>query len=97
QFKDVISTVLEKLAHKALLDEVPAGATYAMTGDYWYLFVSGTAVAEDRAVRSGEEFGWRPFTTAKFAVLHADSNCIVIKLQREDLGAFLTAFPSFPT
>jgi CRP-like cAMP-binding protein len=95
QFRHLISTVLEKLAHKAVLDAVPAGTTYAMTGDYWYLFVAGEAEAEDKRVSGGDEFGCRPFTTAKFAVLNARSECNVIKLPWDKVEMFLGAIPQF--
>ncbi len=95
QFRNVISTVLEKLAHKAKLAAVPAGTTYAMTDDYWYLFVAGDAEAEDSIVNVGDEFGCRPFTTAKFAVLHAQTECRVIQLPWEEVEAFLGSIPQF--
>lgn len=95
QFRNLISTVLEKLAHRAILDAVPAGTTYAMTGDFWYLFVAGSAQVEGKAVVSGDEFGCRPFTTARFDVLRADSDCKVIKLRGDDVESFLGSIPQF--
>ncbi len=95
QFRNLTSTVLEKLAHKAVFDEVQAGDTYPMTDDFWYLFVAGEAEAEDKAVRSGDEFGCRPFTTTKFAVLRAHGACKVIKLPWEEVETFLGSIPQF--
>ncbi len=95
QFSNLISTVLEKLAHKALLDTVAAGTSYPMTDDYWYLFVAGTAEAEDKSVCPGDEFGCRPFTKARFAVLRANTECRVIKLLWEDVERFLGSIPQF--
>jgi CRP-like cAMP-binding protein len=95
QFIGLISTVLEKLAHKAELDIVPAGGSYAMTDDYWYLFAAGTADDEDKAIVPGDEFGCRPFTRARFAVLRAHSECRVIKLRWEDVETFLGVIPQF--
>ena len=95
QFSSLISTVLEKLAHRAVLDTVAAGATYAMTDDCWYLFAAGTANDEDRAIHHGDEFGCRPFTRARFAVLRAHTECEVIKLHWEDVETFLGAIPQF--
>jgi CRP-like cAMP-binding protein len=95
QFRNLISTVLEKLAHRAILDAVPAGTTYAMTGDFWYLFVAGSAQVEGKAAVPGDEFGCRPFTTARFDVLRADSDCKVIKLHGDAVESFLGSIPQF--
>lgn len=95
QFKNVISTVLEKLAHESILDEIPAGSKYEMTDDFWYLFAAGDAVVEDKAVSSGDEFGCRPFTVTRFDVLHAHSDCKVIKLAWEHVEYFLQRIPQF--
>lgn len=95
QFAQLISTVLEKLAHCARHDVVAAGASYAMTDDCWYLLVSGTGDAEDKPVVAGDEFGCRPFTTTKFALLRATSECRVIRLPWADVERFLASVPQF--
>lgn len=95
QFAQLISTVLEKLAHCARLDIVAAGARYAMTDDCWYLLVSGTGDAEDKPVVAGDEFGCRPFTTTKFALLRAMSECRVIRLPWNDVERFIASVPQF--
>ena len=43
----------------------------------------GTGDADDKAVMPGDEFGCRPFTTTKFALLTATSECTVIRLPWE--------------
>lgn len=95
QFKQLISTVLEKLAHAALFDEVPAGSKYSMTEDFWYLFLDGDAVVEEKPVSPGDEFGCRPFTVTRFDVLSARSNCRVIRLSWEHVEHFLQRIPQF--
>jgi CRP-like cAMP-binding protein len=95
QFAQLISTVLEKLAHRAQLDVVATGATYAMTDDYWYLVVSGSGDADGQPLVPGDEFGCRPFTTAKFSLLHATRACKVVKLRWDDVETFLADIPQF--
>src|SRR5690606_36519989 len=95
QFAQLLSTVLEKLAHRAQLDSVAADTIYAMTGDYWYLFASGTGDADGQPVTPGDEFGVRPFTTAKFALLRATSACRVVRLRWDDVESFLASIPQF--
>lgn len=95
QFAQLISTVLEKLAHRAQLDSVAAGASYAMTGDSWYLIISGTGDADGHAIAPGDEFGLRPFSTAKFAILRATDVCKVAKLQWDHVEGFLGSIPQF--
>ena len=91
----MISTVLERLAHRARLDLVRAGSSYSMTGDDWYLFAAGTATAEDCEVLVGDEFGCRPFTTAKFGMLQARTDCRIIRLHSDDAVTFLRDIPQF--
>lgn len=93
QFSQLISTVLEKLAHRAQLDTVDAGATCAMTDDYWYLLVSGTGDADGLPAGPGDEFGCRPFTTVKFALLRAETPCKVVRLRWDDVEHFLADIP----
>ncbi len=95
QFKSLISTVLEKLAHEAVLVEVSAGDSYEMTEDCWYLFVEGKGLVEDREVNSGEEFGCRPFAQAKLAVLSAQTACTIVKLSWKQAEHFLENIPQF--
>ena len=73
---------------------VPGGAVAALDDirDRAYL---GEADAGDKAVKPGEEFGCRPFTRARFAVLRAQGECTVVRLLWEDVESFLGAIPQF--
>jgi hypothetical protein len=53
-----------------------------------YLFVEGqgtiqTTEITQRAANKGDEFGWRPFTENNLAVLVANTDCGLLKLEAE--------------
>jgi CRP-like cAMP-binding protein len=93
QFSALVSTVLEKLAHRAEAVELAASASQTLDADYWYLFASGSGTVDGKTVAIGEEFGCVPFTKDRVAVLRADSACRVVRIPAKTTTEFLTDIP----
>ncbi|MEY4640312.1 MAG: hypothetical protein RLZZ227_306 [Pseudomonadota bacterium] len=68
--------VLEKLTHDAVLDDITAGTTYAMTADFWNLFVDGEGITGERAVSVFARFAERLWLPAAKLIFFSDNSLL---------------------
>jgi CRP-like cAMP-binding protein len=88
QYQPLSSTVADKISRIAESLVVLKGETAQLDDSHLYLFVEGegtvlTAEITQEAVNKGDEFGWRPFTENNPAVLAANTDCGLLKLEAE--------------
>jgi len=95
QFSELISTVLERIAHYAELEYLAAGAERDLWGDAWYLLLDGEAEFNGRVVRCGDEFGCRPFSDVLTGKLSSASGCTLLALSKVQMRQFMSLVPQF--
>ena len=95
QFRELISTVLEKLAHVSTVLTLAAGDTLQPRDDGWYLQVDGSGRCGSRASLQQVELGFIPYTAACRDEFHAETDCRFILVPRERTEYFMSAVPQF--
>ena len=93
QFRELISTVLEKISGIAEEVVVRAGAGFEIDDDHWYIFYSGDGTCNDATLTIGDEFGARPFSSVKEGTVHAGSDCRLIRFDRNRFANLLSGTP----
>jgi CRP-like cAMP-binding protein len=93
QFRELISTVLEKVS--AIADEVliPAGQTFEVDDASWYLFYEGSAKIGDQALSKGDELGYRPFSSVIAGTVTAETDTRLVKFPKEEFSHLLFGTP----
>ncbi len=95
QFRELVSTVLEKLAHAGTTLDLTAGQDLVPTTDNWYLLVEGSGSCGGEQSLSSQELGFVPFAQACLDRFHADTDCRFICIARTKLEYFMQAVPQF--
>ncbi|MES2605748.1 MAG: cyclic nucleotide-binding domain-containing protein [Pseudomonadota bacterium] len=95
QFRELISTVLEKLAHAGTTLELPAGHRLQPKADTWYLQVEGTGSYGGHSGVTHAELGFVPFAAACADEFRATTDCQFVCIARERTEHFMTAVPQF--
>ncbi|HTQ99519.1 MAG TPA: hypothetical protein VMH83_05995, partial [Candidatus Acidoferrum sp.] len=95
QFRALVSTVLEKLAHVGEPLALAAGQTLEPRDDIWYLLVEGTGSCDGQTCESGFELGCVPFAQAMLDAFCAATDCRLVGIARHQLQQFMTAVPQF--
>lgn len=95
QFRELISTVLEKLAHAGTTLTLAAGQTLHPLADCWYLQVEGTGSCGGHAGIERAELGFVPFSATSTDEFRAETDCRFICIARERARHFMTAVPQF--
>jgi hypothetical protein len=83
QFSELISTVLEKISAIADDELIPAGQTFEVDDDAWYLVYEGSAKIDDKDLSKGDELGYRPFASVVSGTVTAESDTHLIKFPKE--------------
>ena len=93
QFNELISTVLEKVS--AIADDVfiPAGQTFEVDAAAWYLLYEGSAKIGDEELSTGDELGYRPFTSAIEGTVTAVTDTHLVKFPQEEFSHLLSGTP----
>jgi CRP-like cAMP-binding protein/ribonuclease BN (tRNA processing enzyme) len=94
-FSNLVSTILEKLAHGFATLQVPAGASIAIAADHWYVLCEGTGQMNGEEMRSGAEFGCRPLLAPLEGSFHASQDSLLLSLPRQQAEQFLAETPQF--
>lgn len=95
QFRELVSTVLERIAHYGEVDVVPAGTTQELRQDAWCLLLEGSARFHGEACAPGDEFGCRPFAEPLVGTFAADSDCLLLTLSKLQVRQFIARVPQF--
>jgi CRP-like cAMP-binding protein len=98
QYQQLSSTVTEKISRVAESLIVLKGETVQLDDSHLYLFVEGdgtirTAANTQQVANKGDEFGWRPFAENNPAVLVANTDCSLVKLEAEIYLSLLHQVP----
>jgi CRP-like cAMP-binding protein len=93
QFSELISTVLEKISAIADDELIPAGQTFEVDDDAWYLVYEGSAKIDDKDLSKGDELGYRPFASVVSGTVTAESDTHLIKFPKETFSHLLSGTP----
>ena len=93
QFRNLISTVLEKISTIAEEVQLQAGDEMAVDDCAWNVFESGTALFDGDNIAIGDEFGLCPFSSVRTGVLKAETNSRIVRFPRERLSSLLACTP----
>ncbi len=95
QFRPLVSTVLEKLAHQFEVIPVTKGSSMATSLSHWMVLCEGSGSVGESALLPGDELGYRPFLDAVEGVFVASSDVILLSLTTEQVEQFLVTIPQF--
>lgn len=95
QFAELVSTVLERIAHYSSITKVAAGSTAQVPEDRWLLLLAGEAEFNGQAVHVGSEFGCKPFMPSVSGAFRAQTECQLLTLTSEQVQQFISAVPQF--
>ncbi len=95
QFSQLVSTVLEKLAHAGTTLGLEAGQTLAPAVDIWYLLVEGSGSCGNHHGVRQVELGFLPFAEECLDSFRADTDCRFICIARTRVEYFMQAVPQF--
>lgn len=98
QYRQLSSTVIEKISRVAEPLLVPKGESIQLGNSHLYIFVEGkgtalTAHSSEQVANNGDEFGWRPFVENNPVTLMASSDCSLVKLEVETYLSLLNQVP----
>jgi|TARA_Y100000310_G_scaffold332176_1_gene407255 hypothetical protein len=93
QFSNLASAVLEKVGNLAVLEKLEAGQSTECNTRHWYVLSEGTAECDGQVVSIAEEFGWRPFTTARKATITTKEGCTFITFPAKRMEALVRDVP----
>ncbi len=96
QFQNLISTVLERVAHIAEYEYIKAEMLLSINESYWYVFASGKAVFNEMEVLElGSELGYCPFIDSKIGKVKALEDCQLFKIPKDKVEQFILDVPQF--
>lgn len=95
QFRDLVSTVLERLAHVGNLVGVEAGQSLEPAPSQWYLLVEGSGSCHGRTYGAGGELGYLPYARVVAGDFTAATNCRFITIPRRHVEQFMMQVPQF--
>ncbi len=95
QFRELVSTVLERLAHVGNLLVVEAGQSLQPAASQWYLLVEGTGSCHSIACDTGAELGYLPYARVVTSPFEATTVCRFITIARRHVEQFMKQVPQF--
>jgi CRP-like cAMP-binding protein len=95
QFNNLVSTVLERLAHYSEVEELLPGASLDIWGDAWYLLLEGKGSFNGTEVACGREFGCRPFASTETGTLNSEAGCSLLVFSKVRMRQFISMVPQF--
>lgn len=95
QFCELVSTVLERIAHYGEVEVIPAGTALDMRQDAWRLLLEGTAEFNGQACQDADEFGCRPYAEPLVGSFVAQSDCSLLTLSKLQVRLFMSRVPQF--
>jgi CRP-like cAMP-binding protein len=95
QFRELVSTVLERIAHYGEVELVAAGTTLEQRQDAWCLLVEGSARFNGHPCQLADEFGCRPFAEALTGSFLAETDCTLLTLSKVQVRQFMARVPQF--
>jgi len=95
QFRELVSTVLERIVHYGEVELVAAGTTLEQRQDAWCLLVEGSARFNGHPCQLADEFGCRPFAEALTGSFLAETGCTLLTLSKVQVRQFMARVPQF--
>jgi len=95
QFRDLVSTVLEKLAHSCRIFGLAAGQTLQPDAGQWYLLVDGSGSCNGCSDIVQLELGFIPFAAANLHAFEAECDCCFVSIARQQAECFMAEVPQF--
>jgi CRP-like cAMP-binding protein len=80
QFSSLLSIVIERICNIAEWEKLEGGERRELNLDYWYIFADGDAATETTDLFSGDEFGWRPFSTPREESITSKAGCRLVRI-----------------
>lgn len=95
QFRDLVSTVLEKLAHSCRIFGLAAGQTLQPDAGQWYLLVDGSGSCNGCSNIVQLELGFIPFAAANLHAFEAECHCCFVSIARQQAECFMAEVRQF--
>ena len=93
QFRNLTSTVIEKLSHIATAQEIQAGESVEIDDCHWYLLSQGSAVLEQETLSQEDDIGARPFAPPKTGSLTSAYGCKLLAFDSSKLDYLRLRIP----
>jgi len=93
QFNYLNSNVRETLGRVTTMVSLEPGEPLTIDDTAWLVLADGEATFDNEKVTTGAEFGAKPYSSAATGVLKAKSDCILIKIEKNDLDTLCLSVP----
>ncbi len=93
QFRELSSTVLEKLCKMGETRSLQAGDDLAIDETYWYLLAMGDASISGKRLCRDDDFGKRPFAEPRYGSVSTEKGCKLLLFNAEQLDQLRLSTP----
>lgn len=95
QFSELVSNVLERIAHYSAVTKIATGTTLNIDEQCWHLLLDGKAEFNKQPLEVGGELGCGPFMSPITGVIKAQTDSQLLTLTAQQVQQFVSAVHQF--